>query len=125
MDKEGKLNQLLSQFGTEVVFSREAAKDFNSHSQRSKQIILEMIVKQAKKGARLAPEGLGVRLRAPLHTFGRIKRTSVNLRIIYRPTELEDGRLQMVIIAIGPRERDEVYKAAEKRLASFLKQYKK
>jgi mRNA interferase RelE/StbE len=100
-----KLNQFLSHVGTQVVFSREAAKDYNSYPQGSRQVILEMLVKQAKKGARLAPHGSGIRLRAPLHTFGKIKRTSVNIRIIYRQTELEDGRVQMEIIAIGPREK--------------------
>lgn len=114
------LDQLLSQFGTRVVFTQEALKDYKSLSQSSRQIILEMIAKQAQKGARLKPDGTGVRLRAPLHFFGKIKRTSANLRIIYRPTDLKDGSLQMEIIAIGPRDKDEVYKAAEERLSRFF-----
>lgn len=113
-----QLNQLLRQFGTQVVFTQEAIRDYNSFPQSSRQVILEMIAKQAQKGARLKPDGNG--LRAPLHFFGKIKRTSVNLRIIYRPTDLKDGFLQMEIIAIGPRDNMEVYKAAEERLSRFF-----
>jgi len=120
-----KLNEVLSQFDTQVVFSKEAVKDYKSFPQGSRQIILEMIVKQAKKGARLNPDGAGVRLRAPLHSFGKIKRSSINLRIIYRPRDIGEGKIQMEIIAIGPRDKSEVYKAAEERLSHFIKQYGK
>jgi mRNA interferase RelE/StbE len=115
-----KLDQLLSQVGVRVVFTQEAVRDYKSFPLSSRQLILEMIVKQAQKGAKLKPDGTGVRLRAPLHFFGKIKRTSTNLRIIYRPTSLKDGSLQMEIIAIGPRDKAEVYKLAEERLSRFF-----
>ena len=120
-----QLNELLEQFHTRVVFFNDAAGDYKSFPQGSKQIILEMIAKQAKKGARLRPEGNGIRLESPLHEFGKIKRKSVNLRIIYRPIEVDDGYTQMEVIVIGPRDKYEVYKAAEERLPRFLKQFGK
>ena len=115
-----KLNELLDHFGTQVVFSPEAIKDYKSFSPGSRQTIIEMIVKQAKKGARLSPDGA---LRSPLHAFGKIKRTSVSIRIIYRPTDIKEGKVQMEIIAIGPRDKSEVFKAAEERLSRFLELY--
>lgn len=120
-----QLNEYLEQCHTRVVFFHDAADDYKSFPHGSKQIILEMITKQAKKGARLRPEGNGIRLEGPLHDFGKIKRTSVNLRIIYRPTETQDGYIQMEIIAIGPRDKYEVYQDAQERLSRFLLQFGK
>lgn len=45
------LNQFVSQYGTIVVFTQEAFRDYKSFPQRSRHIILEMVVKQAQKGA--------------------------------------------------------------------------
>ena len=116
-----QLDDLLAQYQTKVDFFHKAAGDYRAYPRGSKQIILEMIVKQAKKGARPRPEGNGLRLENPLHAFGKIKRKTANLRIIYRPREGDDGYLHMEIIAIGPRDKKEVYKAAEERLVEFFK----
>lgn len=124
-DNIEKLNKLLKQYKTKVVFYSEAIGDYKSFHKGSKQIILEMIAKQAQKGANFRPEGNGIRLDSSLHDFGKIKRKSVNIRIIYRPKVLDNGFIQIEVIAIGPRDNLEVYKAAEKRLPHFFKHFNK
>ena len=118
-----QLNKLLAEYKTRVAFFPGAVKDYKSFTKGSKQIILGMIVKQAQKGPQLKPKGNGIRLQSPLHEFGKIKRKAVNLCIIYRPKLLEDGICQMEIIAIGPRDNSEIYKAAQKRLPRFLEEF--
>ena len=76
-----------------------------------------MIISQAKRGANFRPDGNGIRLHDSLNKFAKIKRTSTSLRVIYRP--VENGFIDMQILAIGPRDRDKVYQVAKKRLTAF------
>lgn len=46
----------------------------------------------------------------------------MSLRNIYRPVE-KDGIVEMQIIAIGPRDRNEVHEMAKSRLHLFLKKF--
>jgi mRNA interferase RelE/StbE len=87
---------------------------------RKKSEVIALIIKQAQKGALLRPDGNGIRLKGKLKEFGKIKNKAINLRIIYRPIELNDGIIEMQIIAIGPRDREEVYDKAKDRLIAFF-----
>ncbi|MGI6365660.1 MAG: hypothetical protein ACOX2G_07955 [Bacillota bacterium] len=75
-----KLDQLLSQVGVRVVFTQEAVRDYKSFPLSSRQLILEMIVKQAQKGAKLKPDGTGVPLAC---AFALLWQDKAN---IYKPT---------------------------------------
>lgn len=111
----------ISSYGAVVYFSHPAAKDFKSFSQGKKNQVLMLILKQAKKGANFKPEGNGNRLRSPLHQFAKIKSKAIALRVVYRPVQ-RNGLTEMQILAIGPRNKDEVYQLAQKRITDFLEE---
>ncbi|HEU4964071.1 MAG TPA: hypothetical protein VFV52_09520 [Bacilli bacterium] len=49
--------------------------------------------------------------------FGKIKPKKLGLRIIYRPVHAH--LIRMEVIAIGPRDREQVYALAAKRVTEF------
>lgn len=112
-----KLEVELAKFQTSVTFSKNALNDFKSFDPHNKKVILALIISQAKRGANFRPDGNGIRLRDTLNEFAKIKRTSTSLRVIYKP--VENGLIDMQILAIGPRDRDKVYQVAKKRLTAF------
>ncbi|GAX88920.1 hypothetical protein [Effusibacillus lacus] len=75
----------------------------------------------AKKGPLIKPEGYGEPLIGPLFGFMKIKPKAMSLRIVYRPVnpQTADEKIRMEIIAIGPKNREEVYDLAAARLAEF------
>ncbi|MED4935447.1 hypothetical protein [Heyndrickxia coagulans] len=113
------INQKLIQFNTRVYFAHHAVSDFKGFSAGKKNQIIALIIKQAQKGPLLRPDGNGIRLKGKLKNFGKIKNKAMNIRIIYRPVELDD-MVEMQIIAIGPRDREEVYEKAKDRLTDFF-----
>lgn len=116
-DKIEQLNKfLLDQYRTQVMFSPSAAQDYKSFASGKRQDMLRLIVKQAEKGALFKPEGNANRCEGQLHDYAKIKSKNLNLRIIYKPIQLETGIIQMDIIAIGPRDNMQVYKKAIMRL---------
>lgn len=114
------INQKLIQFNIRVYFAHHAVSDFKGFSAGKKNQIIALIIKQAQKGPLLRPDGNGIRLKGRLKDFGKIKNKAMNIRIIYRPVESEDGIVEMQIIAIGPRDREEVYEKAKDRLTAFF-----
>lgn len=74
-----------------------------------------MLVKQGQRDPRLRPNGNGIPLHGELQGFAKIKSKSLRLRIVYRPIETEKETV-MQVFAIGPRDHDEVYKTARKRV---------
>lgn len=116
-----QFKEKLRYYDTDVYFSRLAEKDFKAFSQGKKNQILMLILKQAQKGADFKPSGNGNRLGSPLHQFAKIKSKAIALRIIYRPIQ-RNGLTEMQILAIGPRDRDKVYKLSEKRVSAFLEE---
>ena len=114
-----RLNQTLSEYGVEVRFSRRANQDFKSYGKGEKINILAMLTLQAKKGPLLKPDGNGTPLHKELAGFAKIKRKDLSLRIVYRPRQ-NNGRVIMEVIAIGPRDKDEVYRMAVRRLIEFF-----
>lgn len=125
MDFITKLNNQLAAHNAKVAFSKNALADFKSLSVHSKSVVLALIVSQAQRGADFKPVGNGKRLESPLHYFAKIKKTSTSLRVVYRPVVDDDGIVEMQLIVIGPRDREEVYKMAEKRLQSFFAEFDK
>lgn len=111
--------QKLRSFHTTVYFSKKAERDFKSFSKGKKSQILLLILKQAQKGADFKPNGNGNRLDPPLHQFAKIKSHAISLRVVYRPVS-KKGLIEMQIMAIGPRNRNKVYKIATERLISFF-----
>jgi mRNA interferase RelE/StbE len=116
-----KLNEYLLRFHTQVFFSRNSLQNFKSYSKGQRKQILALIVKQAMKGAMLKPKGNGNQLHPPLHQFSKIKPKSMSLRVIYRLVE-KDEIVEMQIIAIGPRDRNEVYEMAKSRIHLFFEE---
>lgn len=124
MTEIDKLNQHLLTYKTRVLFSKNSMRDYKSYPKGTKNAILALILKQAQKGARFKPEGNGNQLDPPLHKFAKIKPKAISLRIVYRPVDKEDI-VEMQIIAIGPRDRNDVYELAKKRMGEFFKEMKK
>jgi len=118
---DNKIDQLdtflLQKYKTRVFFSASAIQDYKSFSPGKRSDVLKMILKQAEKGAMLKPDGTGNRCEGKLHRFAKIKSKTLNLRIIYLPTQGDVKIVDMGIIAIGPRGNLEVYKTAIKRIA--------
>ncbi|MFX4303715.1 type II toxin-antitoxin system RelE family toxin [Alicyclobacillus tolerans] len=114
-----KLNQTLREYGVEVKFSKNAKQDFKSYGKDEKTNIISMLVLQAKKGPLLKPDGNGKPLHKELAGFAKIKRNDLSLRIIYRPRRA-DELVVMEVIAIGPRDKEEVYRMAMRRLINFF-----
>jgi mRNA interferase RelE/StbE len=115
-----KINASLKRHQVEVYFTKEAIKDFGHYDQKQQQKILALIIKRAMSGPLIKPNGIGESLHKELKGFSRIKPKQMGLRIIYRP--IQNGIIRMIIIAIGPRDRDKVYKLAAARLSSFFEQ---
>lgn len=118
-----KLNQQLLTFKTQVLFTKNSLRDYKSFPKGTKIAILALLLKQAQKGARFKPEGNGNQLDPPLHKFAKIKPKAMSLRIVYRPVD-KGEIVEMQIIAIGPRDRNEVYELAKKRMGEFFKEVK-
>jgi|GEM_PF-1445276 len=127
MNEIEKLNEALIKFNTQVFFSHNSLRDYKYYPTGSRKAILALILKQAEKGAMFKPHGKGNQLNPPLHQFAKIKPKAMSLRIIYRPIEkqVEDKKMiEMQVIAIGPRDRNEVYSLAQQRLGKFFKEIK-
>lgn len=119
-----RLNQTLGEYGVEVRFSKSAKQDFKSYGKGEKINVLSMLTLQAKKGPLLKPDGNGNPLHKELAGFAKIKRKDLSLRIVYRPRQ-NNGFVVMEVIAIGPRDKDEVYRMAVRRLIEFFNEMDK
>lgn len=113
---EEKIKQMLGPLNVEVFFGQEAVDDLKGYK---KQIttILALIVAMAKKGPLIKPRGLGEPLHGDLAGFTKIKPKAMSLRIVYRP--VENDVIRMEVIAIGPKDKEEVYDIAGNRIKSF------
>jgi len=122
-DIEKQLNQILAPLNIQIWFSKNAVEDLQSFDANLQEHILALILARAKKGPLFKPKGLAESLHGDLHGFAKIKPKHLGLRIIYRPVDSKEiGRME--IIAIGPRDKDEVYKIAAKRVIDFKSEMK-
>ncbi len=110
-------HEALERLAIAVQFTPGAARDFRTYHKDQKRAILALILKQAEKNPRMKPGGCGIPLHGELHGLVKIKSKATSLRVVYRPIERPDGTAVMEIIAIGPREREEVYRLAAQRIA--------
>ncbi|MFC5775513.1 hypothetical protein [Ectobacillus antri] len=128
MDEIEKLNAELMKCNTQVFFSHNSLRDYKRYPNGSRKVILALILKQAMKGAMFQPKGNGKQLNPPLHQFAKIKPRAMSMRIVYRPVEkVINGQkiVEMQLIAIGPKDREEVYNLALKRLDKFFEEIRK
>lgn len=116
---EHKLKQMLGPFKVEVYFGKEAVEDLKAYKKQMT-LILALIIAMARKGPLIKPHGLGEPLHGSLVGFCKIKPKAMSLRIIYRPVKNEVIRME--VIAIGPRDKEEVYELAAERVRSFKEQ---
>lgn len=114
---EEKVNHLLGNLNIEVWFGEDASDDLKGY-RKEINTILGLIVAMAQKGPLIKPEGYGEPLLGPLFGFTKIKPKAMSLRIVYRPIKVE-GKIRMEIIAIGPKNREEVYHLAAARVQDF------
>jgi mRNA interferase RelE/StbE len=118
---EDALNKALAPYRTIVRFGKGAAQDLKHFPKATQKEILALILARAKKGALLKPDGIGEPLHGPLSGFSKIKPKHLALRIVYRPRR-DGDQVIMEIIAIGPRDRSEVYKLAAARVLEFQRE---
>lgn len=114
---EETLNAILGSFHVEIRFSKKAVEDLTGYNKEQQEKILALILARAKKGPLIKPNGIGEPLHGEFHGLTKIKPKRLGLRVIYRP--LQESKIIMEIIAIGPREHDKVYILAAKRLKGF------
>ncbi len=91
----------------QIIYHHEVAEDLANLGSHQAKTALKVIEARIRNGE---PEKVGKPLSGELAGCSRI-RTS-DLRIIYR---VHAGIVEVLIIAIGPRRNDEVYKTASKR----------
>jgi len=124
MTVEELLNRYPAEFRVEVKFSKKASEDLASYDKNIQEKIIALILKRGQTGPLIKPKGIGIPLEKELYSFTKIKPRSLNLRIIYRPVELS-GVVRMEIVAIGPRDKEKVYKMTVARLMEFKKEMDK
>ena len=117
---EDTLNAVLGSFNVEIRFSKQAVEDLTGYKKEQQETILALILARAKNGPLIKPNGIGEPLHGELHGFTKIKPKHLGLRVIYRP--LQETKIIMEIIAIGPRDHDKVSAIAAKRLKVFRRE---
>ncbi len=116
--KDTIINVLFRECNVAVKFSELAVKDLAGYDQSTREYIVALIIKRARSGPFIRPKGVGKPLGKKLAGFTAIKSGQLNIRIVYRPVELID-RIVMQVIAIGPRDKEVVYRKAVHRLYEF------
>jgi mRNA interferase RelE/StbE len=116
-----QINELLKPYRVEVHFTKESLNDLSSYDKNQQEKITALIIKRGMKGPLIKPQGIGEPLRDELKGYTKIKPKNMALRIVYRPV-VNDEMIRMEIIAIGPRDKEKVYRLAAKRLQSFEQQ---
>lgn len=111
------INQMLAEFNVIVRFGTGAFDDLSQYPRGEQEKIIALIVKRGMTGPLIRPDGLGEPLHGELYGFIKIKPKKLGLRIIYRP--VQDDVIIMEIIAIGPRDKKQVYNMAAKRITEF------
>ncbi len=121
MEFESMIVSLFDEYRVTVHFGRDARNDFLSFDPNIQETILALIRARAMRGPLCKPKGIGEPLHGELHGFVRIKPKHLGLRIVYRPVQ-KDETVMMEIIAIGPRDKDQVYRRAARRIAQFAEE---
>lgn len=123
MNIQDLINQELSKnnVSVEIHLSKAALGDLMSFGKGDQTFIIALIIKRAKNGPLIKPEGLGESLSGELQYFCKIKNKSRNFRIIYLPKK-GNILIFMGVIAIGPRDKKEVYRMATSRVNTFFEE---
>ncbi|TCW38994.1 mRNA interferase RelE/StbE [Laceyella sacchari] len=116
-----QINELLKPYRVEVHFTKESLNDLSSYDKNRQEKIIALIIKRGMRGPLIKPQGIGEPLRDELKGYTKIKPKNMALRIVYRPV-VNDEMIRMEIIAIGPRDKEKVYRLAARRLQSFEQQ---
>ena len=91
-----------------VIYHHEVADDLEALGRYAAQAVLKAIEARIRDGA---PDQSGKPLAGELAGCRRIR--SGDVRIVYR---VDAGIVEVLIIAVGPRRNDEVYRTARKRV---------
>lgn len=91
-----------------VIYHHEVADDLEALGRYAARAVLKAIEERIRDGA---PEQSGKPLAGELAGCRRIR--SGDVRIVYR---VDAGIVEVLIIAVGPRRNDEVYRTARKRV---------
>ncbi|KPC72461.1 hypothetical protein ADL26_13930 [Thermoactinomyces vulgaris] len=116
-----QINELLKPYRVEVHFTKESLNDLSSYDKNQQEKIIALIIKRGMRGPLIKPQGIGEPLRDELKGYTKIKPKNMVLRIVYRPV-VNDEMIRMEIIAIGPRDKEKVYRLAARLLQSFEQQ---
>ncbi|AUS09950.1 hypothetical protein C1X05_14695 [Laceyella sacchari] len=116
-----QINELLKPYQVEVHFTKESLNDLSSYDKNQQEKIIALIIKRGMRGPLIKPQGIGEPLRDELKGYTKIKPKNMALRIVYRPV-VNDEMIRMEIIAIGPRDKEKVYRLAARRLQFFDQQ---
>lgn len=100
-----------------VHFLKEAEKDFNHLDGSQQKVVAKAILRVSQNPLPVAEGGygkpLGNHTRTKLSGLLKVKLKQHGLRIVYQLRRVEE---QMVIVVIGVRADDQVYKAAQERI---------
>ncbi|QEM67064.1 type II toxin-antitoxin system RelE/ParE family toxin [Geobacter sp. FeAm09] len=92
----------------QVIYHHEVANDLEALGRSEARAILGVIEKRIRHGE---PDKTGKPLSGDLSGCRRIR--TGDTRIVYR---VNADTIEVLIVAVGPRRNDEVYKAAQKRV---------
>lgn len=106
---------LWDKYHVKLTFHPGVSKDFKSINKGSRTDALALIKRQIEQGPLFIPDGVAQSLHGQLSGYAKIKQTSLNLRVIYKPIK-QSGYVEMYVLAIGPRDREMAYQIAAGRL---------
>ena len=92
----------------QVIYHHEVADDLEALGRYAARAVLKAIEERIRDGA---PDQSGKPLAGELAGCRRLR--SGDVRIVYR---VDAGIIEVLIIAVGPRRNDEVYRIARKRV---------
>lgn len=100
----------------EVVYLPEAEKDFKSLDGSQKMLVRKAIEKIRQNPLSVGEQGYGKPLGQNLSGFLKVKLRHAGLRIVYKLIRTETS---MLIVVIGARADEEVYRIAQKRIQKY------
>ena len=104
-----KIKAALLNHNVELYIHDDVVKDFKKMDHYNISIMIALILKRAQLGLSIPP---AEPLNKDLTGYAKIKNRKYPFRGVYKSKVLENGRIAMYLIAIGPKDNEKVYKVA-------------
>lgn len=107
------IKELLLIHNVELFVHDDLEKDLKKFDPSNLKIMIALVLKRVEKGLTIPPaEPLSG---SDLNGYAKIKDRTFPYRGVYTFKEIDNGRMAMYLIAVGPKEKDKVYDIAASR----------